>query len=379
MSNQKLTAFIPIFTLTFPAATGLAAQATTSDFGALADGTPIRAVELSNRNGMSARVITLGATLQALVVPDAGGERADVVLGYDEPQQYLDEPQFFGATVGRYANRIAHGRFKLDGETYQLPVNDGQNHLHGGPRGLDKVVWTLAEAESGSPARAVLTYVSPDGDMGYPGRLEITAIYSLDDDNALAIEYRARTDAPTIVNVTNHSYFNLGGATGDESVMDHLLTLHADRFTPVDATLIPTGEKRPVAGTPFDFRTVKPIGRDIREGEDEQLAFGRGYDHNYIVNGTPGELRPAARLEDPASGRAMELLVTAPGVQFYSGNFLDGTTIGKGGRIYRQGDALCLEPQVFPDSPNRPKFPSARLDPGETYTNTMVLRFSTVE
>ncbi|HLT91018.1 MAG TPA: aldose epimerase family protein [Woeseiaceae bacterium] len=379
MKKQLLTAFTVIPLLTHPAASALAAQATTSAFGTLADGTPIAAVELTNAQGFMARVITLGATLQALSVPDARGQSADIVLGYDEAQQYLDQPQYFGATVGRYANRIAKGRFTLDGRTYALPLNDGPNHLHGGPQGLDKVVWTLAEAESGSPARAVFTYVSPDGDQGYPGRLELTAIYELSDDGELGIEYRATTDAPTIVNVTNHSYFNLAGATGDESVMGHRLTLFADRYTPVDATLIPTGEMRPVAGTPFDFREPKPIGRDVNAGEDEQVRFGRGYDHNFIVNGEPGELRPAARLEDPGTGRIMELLVTAPGVQFYSGNFIDGTTVGKGGRIYRQGDGLCLEPQVFPDSPNHPEFPSARLDPGETYVNRMVLRFTTVK
>ncbi|MGH8222943.1 MAG: aldose epimerase family protein [Woeseiaceae bacterium] len=355
----------------------MAAKATRGDFGALADGMRIEAVELSNSRGMSARIITLGATLQSLSVPDARGGSADVVLGYDDAQRYLDDPQYFGATVGRYANRIANGRFTLDGKEYALARNDGQNHLHGGLAGLDKVVWTLAEAESGSPARAVFTYVSPDGDQGYPGTLELTAIYSLSDDNELTIEYRATTDAPTVVNVTNHSYFNLAGAAGDANVMDHRLTLFADRFTPVDAALIPTGERRKVAGAPFDFRKPKPIGRDIREGESEQIRFGRGYDHNFIVNGKAGELRPAARLEEPVSGRTMELLVTAPGVQFYSGNFLDGTNAGKSGRVYRQGDGLCLEPQVFPDSPNRPAFPSARLDPGDTYVNRMVLEFST--
>jgi aldose 1-epimerase len=379
MQKQTLAAFIVSAALSHPAASAFAAEAQAGDFGALADGTRIEAVELTNRHGVSARIMTLGATLQALSVPDANGASADVVLGYDEPQQYLDQPQYFGASVGRYANRIAHGRFTLDGKDFELPVNDGPNHLHGGPRGFDKVVWTLGKAESGSPARAVFTYVSPDGEQGYPGRLEVTAIYSLSDDNELAIEYRAVTDAPTIVNVTNHSYFNLAGATGDESILDHLLTLFADRFTPVDATLIPTGERRAVAGTPFDFREAKRIGSDIRDGESEQLRFGRGYDHNFIVNGEAGELRPAARLVDPGSGRVMELLVTAPGVQFYSGNFLDGTTVGKGGRIYRQGDALCLEPQVFPDAPNHADFPSARLDPGDTYVNRMVLRFSTAE
>lgn len=377
MQKQLLIVTTVVYALVFSASTALAARATTSDFGALADGTRITAVELSNSRGMSARIITLGATLQALDVPDAEGRTADVVLGYDDPQQYLDDPQYFGATVGRYANRIAKGRFTLDGREYALPVNDGANHLHGGPRGLDKVVWTLAEAESGSPARAVLTYTSPDGEMGYPGTLELTAIYSLGDDNALTIEYRATTDAPTIVNVTNHAYFNLAGAAGDESVMDHRLTLFADRFTPVDGTLIPTGERRDVAGTPFDFRSAKAIGRDVNDGKSEQIRIARGYDHNFIVNGEPGRLRRAARLEDPDSGRVMELSVTAPGVQFYSGNFLDGKTVGKGGRVYRQGDGLCLEPQVFPDSPNHPDFPSARLDPGETYANRMVLEFST--
>lgn len=379
MQKQTLAAFIVSAALSHPAASAFAAEAQTGDFGTLADGTRIEAVELTNRHGVSARIITLGATLQSLRVPDAHGASADVVLGYDEPQQYLDQPQYFGASVGRYANRIAHGRFTLDGKDFELPVNDGPNHLHGGPRGFDKAVWTLAKAESGSPARAVFTYVSPDGEQGYPGRLEVTAIYTLSEDNELAIEYRAVTDAPTIVNVTNHSYFNLAGASGDQSILDHLLTLFADRFTPVDATLIPTGERRAVAGTPFDFREAKRIGSDIRDGESEQLRFGRGYDHNFIVNGEAGELRPAARLVDPGSGRVMELLVTAPGVQFYSGNFLDGTTVGKGGRIYRQGDALCLEPQVFPDAPNHADFPSARLDPGDTYVNRMVLRFSTAE
>jgi aldose 1-epimerase len=361
----------------FAAASAPAAEGRRIDFGALDDGTRIAAVELSNSRGLSARIITLGATVQALSVPDRNGVSEDIVLGYRSAQDYLDEPQYFGATVGRYANRIAGGRFSLDGQEYVLPVNDGRNHLHGGPKGLDKVVWTLESVEQGSPARAVFRYRSPDGDAGYPGALDVTAIYSLDDRNELTIEYRATTDKPTIANITNHSYFNLAGEAVDTTVMDHLLTLEAERFTPVDATLIPTGEQRAVAGTPFDFRSPKPIGRDVRDAASEQMRFGRGYDHNFIVNGEPGKLRLAAKLEDPGSGRVMELLVTAPGVQFYSGNFLNGTTVGKSGRIYRQGDALCLEPQFFPDSPNHPEFPSARLDPGETYVNKMVFRFST--
>lgn len=354
-----------------------AAEGKRMDFGELDDGTRIEAVELSNGRGVSARVITLGATVQALSVPDRDGNSADIVLGYASPRQYLKDPQYFGATVGRYANRIKEGRFTLEGVEYRLPTNDGPNHLHGGPSGLDKVVWTLDSVESGSPARAVLTCVSPDGDGGYPGTLEVTAIYSLGDPNDLTVEYRATTDKPTIVNVTNHSYFNLAGEAGNATVMAQRLRLFADRFTPVDATLIPTGERRDVVGTPFDFREPKPIGRDIRDGSSRQIVFGRGYDHNFIVNGEAGTLRAAATIEDPVSGRVLELLVTAPGVQVYSGNGLDATTVGKSGRVYRPGDALCLEPQVFPDSPNQPDFPSARLDPGETYINKMVFRFST--
>jgi aldose 1-epimerase len=362
---------------TWAAALACAAEVERIDFGALDDGTRIEAVELSNSHGMSVRILTLGATLQSLSVPDRNGESEDIVLGYRSAQDYLDEPQYFGATVGRYANRLGGGRFSLDGKEYALPTNDGKNHLHGGPKGLDKVVWTLQSVEEGVPARAVFTYRSLDGDGGYPGTLDVTAIYSLGDDNELTIEYRAATDKSTIVNITNHSYFNLAGEAGNATIMDHLLTLVADRFTPVDATLIPTGEQRAVAGTPFDFRKAKPIGRDLRDAASEQIRFGRGYDHNFIVNGKPGRLRLGARLEDPESGRVMELRMTAPGVQFYSGNFLDGTTAGKSGRMHRQGDALCLEPQVFPDSPNHPDFPSARLDPGETYLNKMVFRFST--
>jgi len=365
--------------LTLPIASAAGAEATRMAFGKLEDGTGIEAIELSNDHGVSARVITLGATLQSLSVPDRDGRSDDIVLGYSTAKEYLAEPQYFGATVGRYANRIAAGRFTLDGKQYVLPTNDGENHLHGGPRGLDKVVWKVQPVSSGSPASVTLSYVSPDGDGGYPGTLDITVVYSLNDNNELAIEYRATTDKPTIVNITNHAYFNLAGEAGDSDVMDHRLMLFADQYTPVNATLIPTGELRKVAGTAFDFRKAHAIGDRIRDGSDEQIRFGRGYDHNFVVNGSAGALRPGVRVEDPQSGRVMEVLTTAPGVQFYSGNFLDGTTVGKSGRVYRQGDAFCLEPQVFPDSPNKPDFPSARLDPGETYVNRMVFRFSTVD
>ena len=360
----------------FASSLAIAAEARRAQFGQLADGTRIEAVELSNAAGISARIITVGAALQALNVPDRHGTSADVVLGYATAAEYLAKPQYFGATVGRYANRIAGGRFTLDGKDYVLATNDGPNHLHGGLRGLDKVVWKIESVSSGSPARAVLTHSSPDGDGGYPGVLKITATYVLDDKNELGIEYRATTDKPTIVNITNHSFFNLAGASGAADVMNHRLTLFADAYTPVDKTLIPTGERRAVKGTPFDFRQPEAIGRRIRDGRDEQIRFGRGYDHNFILNGAAGTLRTAARLEDPDSGRVMDMLTSAAAVQFYSGNFLDGTVVGKGNRVYRQGDALCLEPQVFPDAPHHPDFPSARLDPGQVYSNRIVLRFS---
>ncbi|WP_159714267.1 aldose epimerase family protein [Sphingomonas sp. AX6] len=352
----------------------LAGTAVRSSFGALSDGTAIEKVELTNASGTKAVVMTLGASLQALHVADHAGTLADVVLGYDSAQEYLDQPQYFGATVGRYANRIAGATFDLDGTTHRLEANDGVNHLHGGVRGFDKRVWTIRSVESGPTARVVLEYVSADGEGGYPGALTVTATYALSDSNELTIDYRATTTRRTIVNITNHSFFNLAGK-GD--VMAQRLTLNAARYTPVNDTLIPTGTLAPVDGTPFDFRRSAAIGSRIRQGEDAQLRIGHGYDHNYVIDGAIGTLRPAAKLEDPGSGRVMELLTTAPGVQFYSGNFLDASVTGKGGWIYRQGDGLCLEPQIFPDAPNQSAFPSARLDPGQTYSNRMVLRFST--
>lgn len=357
----------------------MAAEARRAAFGVLSDGRKVEAVELVNANGMSARVLTLGATLQALSVRDRAGKSADIVLGYDTAAEYLAKPQFFGVTVGRYANRIAKGKFTFDGKTYTLAVNDGPNHLHGGKVGFDKVLWTIDSVKSGSPASVVMSYTSPDGEEGFPGTLKVRATYSLSDDDELTIDYQATTDKPTIVNITNHAYFNLAGEGSNSDILGHRLMLAADAFTPVDSTLIPTGEIKPVAGTPFDFRKPMQIGARIRDGRDQQLRFGRGYDHNFVVNGAAGTLRLAARVEDPSSGRVMELLTTAPGVQFYSGNFLDGTSVGKSGLIYRQSDALCLEPQVFPDAPNQPGFPSARLDPGQTYNNSMVFRFSTVK
>ena len=310
-------------------------------------------------------------------MPDRTGKSGDIVLGFATPQAYLDHPSYFGATVGRFANRIAHATFTLDGQRYHVPANDGPNSLHGGDKGFDKRVWTIAHVESGPTASVTLTYLSPDGEEGYPGALKVEAVYALSDKGELSVEYRATTDKPTVVNISNHSYFNLSGEASGESVMGERLTIHADAYTPVNATLIPTGERRPVAGTAFDFRTPTPIGRHIRDGREPQLLAGKGIDHNFVLNGPSGTMRPIARVEDPKSGRVMEILSAQPGLQFYSGNFLDGTIVGKGGRIYRQGDAFVMEPQLFPDAPNQPGFPSARLDPGQTYVNRIVYRFST--
>jgi len=352
-----------------------AATATRGAFGALSDGTKVEAVTLTNGAGMSAKIMTLGATLQSLIVPDKAGHKDDVVLGYDTAQEYLTRPNFFGASVGRYANRIAKGKFALDGKTYTLATNDGPNSLHGGTKGFDKRMWKIDSVSNGPEAKVVLSYVSADGEEGFPGEMKVTATYSLNEQNELKLEYRATTSKPTVLNLTNHSYFNLSGNDARD-VMGNLVTLHAARYTPVDATLIPTGERRAVAGSPFDFRAPHRVGDRIRDAKDQQIRFGRGYDHNFIVDGNAGTLRPAAVVQDPASGRTMEMSVTAPGIQFYTGNFMDGTFFGKSSRAYRQGDAICLEPGVFPDSPNHADFPTARLNPGQSYVNTMVYKFS---
>ena len=351
-------------------------KATREPFGTLDDGTVVEAVTLANEGGVTARVITLGATLQALMIPDRDGAFADVVLGYDSPEEYRRGSAFFGASIGRYANRIARGRFTLDGVAYQLPVNDPPNCLHGGDCGFDKGLWTIESTSDGPPASVVLRYRSADGEAGFPGNLDATATFSLDAQNQLSIDYEALTDAPTIVNLTNHSYFNLGGAASGRSALDAVLTLHAERYTPVDATMIPTGAVDPVAGTPFDFREAHRISARVRDGSCEQLRFAGGYDHNFVIDGSPGTLRPAARLIDEQSGRALDILTSAPGMQFYSGNSLDGTITGKGGELYRQGDGVAFEAQGFPDSPNQPDFPSKRLDPGDQYRNRIVYSFS---
>lgn len=355
-----------------------AASAVRSDFGTMPDGRKVAEVTLDNGRGVTAQVIALGASLHSLKVPDRDGHAANIVLGYAGLDAYLAKPQYFGATVGRYANRIATGRFTLDGHTYQVPVNDGANSLHGGTRGFDKVLWTVADVKhDASQASVTLRYISPDGDMGYPGKLTVTAVYTLDAHDRLSIDYSATTDKPTIVNLSNHTYWNLAGE-GSGSVMGQRLTIPAQSYLPVDAGSIPTGKFTDVAGTAFDFRQAKPIGRDIRDGSDPQLLIGHGYDHNWVISRHASAApRMVARMEDPESGRVLTLNSAQPGLQFYSGNFLDGTSVGTSGKVYRQGDAFVLEPQLFPDTPNQPDFGSARLAPGQTYHNLIVYQFST--
>jgi len=365
------------------AAVGLAAPAAAADAvreqaGRLADGSPIEAVTLSNARGIEARVITYGATLQSLVAPDRNGVRAEVTLGFDTAEEYESKPSYYGVTVGRYANRIAGGRFTLDGTVYQLPQNNNGNSLHGGTEGFDKRNWRIVSVSSGPTASVVMALTSPDGDQGYPGKLEVTVTYSLDDGGDLTIAFDAATDKPTVVNLTNHALFNLAGDGAPEETSRHMLTIPASAYTPVSETLIPTGELRPVAGTVFDFRTPRLIALGLRDGRDQQIVYGRGYDHNFALDkGQTAEPQLAARLEDPVSGRVLEVLSTEPGLQFYTGNFLDGTSAGRSGRMYRMGDGIALEPQKFPDAPNQPGFASARVDPGKPYRHVMIYRLST--
>ena len=355
-----------------------AAEASRGNFGTLPDGRDVAQITLSNAHGISATIVAYGAALHSVILPDRNGRRADVALDYPTIAQTLAQPQYLGATVGRYANRVAKGRFTLDGKSYQLPINNGVNALHGGIVGFDKVLWSVVDVRSGTTASVTLRHVSADGDQGYPGTVTAEATYSLDDSNALTIEYRATTDRTTIVNITNHAYWNLSGEGSANGAMGTLLTIPADTYLPTDKGAIPTGVFAPVAGTAFDFRTPRVIAERLRDGNDQQLAFGRGYDHNFVVKRTvTNDQHLMARAYDPSSGRGFELWSNQPGVQFYSGNFLDGTTTGKSRHIYREGDAFALEPQIFPDTPNQPAFGSARLEPGQVYRNVMTYRFTT--
>ncbi len=354
-----------------------AATAQRSAFGTLADGTAVEAVTLTGTNGVKARIITLGATLQALDVPDRDGKIADVTLGYDDLASYVSNPIYWGQTIGRYANRIAGGKFTLDGKPYQLAQNDKTNSLHGGKEGFDKRVWRVVEVKGGLVASVTLAMTSPAGDQGYPGKLDVTVTYALDDKGSLTIDMDAKSDAPTIVNLTNHAIFNMAGEGAPGGILKHKLTIPAARYTPVSELLIPTGELKPVAGSVFDFTQGRVIEDGIRDGRDPQIVVGRGYDHNFVLDaGKTAQPKLAARLEDPASGRVLEVLTDQPGVQVYTGNFLDGTFIGKNRHVYRMGDGIAMEPQVFPDTPNQPAFGSARVEPGKPYHHRMILRVS---
>jgi aldose 1-epimerase len=348
-----------------------------SDFGKTSDGASVSRYVLTNRQGVEAVVITYGATLVSLKVPDRAGKSADVVLGYDTLEGYEQGKSYFGGTIGRYGNRIAHGEFTLDGTTFHLPKNDGPNSLHGGTVGFNKRIWAGVDRSRADAEVLELSYTSAAGEEGYPGTLKVKVTYTLPAEaNELRIDYTATTDKDTVINLTNHSYFNLSGDASRE-IVDHQLLLRAQQFTPVDATLIPTGELRAVRGTPFDFTKPAAIGERIHQ-DDEQLKFGKGYDHNWALERTKKVgLELAAEVLEPTSGRVLEVLTTEPGIQFYSGNFLDGTAKGKGGQLYAHRTGLCLETQHFPDSPNHPGFPSTVLKPGETYRSSTVLRFST--
>ena len=344
-------------------------------FGTLASGEAVHAVTLTNAAGMSVRIISYGAAIQSVCVPDANGNFADVTTGYADIAEYVAQRQYFGATVGRVANRIAGARFELDGKVYSVPANDGTHSLHGGDVGFDKVNWTITACDE-EALSVTLSHMSPDGDQGYPGMLTVTATYQLHPDNALSAHYQAVTDAPTCVNLTNHAYWHLGCEGAAYDAMDHVLTIAAEQYLPVDATLIPTGERRSVAGTAFDFREPIPISKYVRSNTEIQLTHGGGYDHNWIIDeAVASEPRYMAHLEDPVSGRTMTLLSNRPGLQFYSGNFFDGTTSGKSGKSYGIGDAIALEPQMFPDAVNQPSFASVVLRPGQIYANMIMWRF----
>jgi len=341
-------------------------------FGQTKDGTPAYLFTLRNAQGAEARISNYGGLVVSLKVPDKHGKLGDVVLGYDKLSDYIKDTPYFGALIGRYGNRIAKGKFVLDGKEYTLATNNYPNALHGGIKGFDKVVWEPTFLVSKEGPALKLKYLSKDGEEGYPGNLSVTAVYTLTDDNALKLEFTATADQDTVVNLTHHSYFNLAGR---DSILNHVVMIPADKYTPVDGTLIPTGELAPVEGTPFDFRTPTAIGARINQ-DNEQLKFGKGYDHNWVINKPPGQYGLMARVTEPTTGRVMEVYSDEPGLQFYSGNFLDGTITGKGGWVYQFRNGFCMEPQHYPDSPNKPEFPSVVLKPGQTFHNVIVYKFS---
>ena len=359
----------------------VAAMAVThASFGHMPDGTAVDLFTLTNPSGMEVRVMTYGAVIVSIKTPDRHGRVDDLVTGFDALEGYLTRSRFFGAVAGRYANRIANARFSLDGHTYELAANNGKNHLHGGVRGFDKVVWRGSSFARDGNVGVVLTHTSPDGDQGYPGTLNASVTYTVTPRNDLIVDYAATTDQATPINLTNHSYFNLAG-DGRGDILNHVLTIDADRYTPTDETQIPTGELALVEGTPFDFRQPTPIGARI-DADNEQIRRGHGYDHNFVLNGwTAGargvndQPRHAARVTDPSSGRTLDVATTEPGLQLYTGNNLDGTAVGKNGHVYGRRTSLCLETQHFPDSPNHPSFPSTILRPGVQFRSRTVFTF----
>ena len=363
--------------LSVGAAPALAAEATQQSAGTLADGTEVTEITLTGENGVSVSILTLGATLHEFMVPDREGNVADIAVSYGEVSDYEKAPNYWGATIGRYANRIGGGTFTLDGKTYQLTQNDSANSLHGGGSAWDVRNWTVESVESGPNASVRLTLQSPDGENGYPGAVNAAVTYFLDDAGSLRIEFDATTNKPTIINMTNHALFNMAGEGAPEGAMGNVLTIPASHYTPVNENLIPTGELRPVEGSVFDFRAGKPLHDGLRDGTNPQIVVGRGFDHNFALDkGVTAEPEMAARLEDPASGRVLEVLTTEPGLQLYTGNFLDGTYIGKNSHVYRMGDGIALEPQKFPNAPNQPEFVSPRVDPGKPYRHVMIYRVS---
>jgi aldose 1-epimerase len=373
-NSLKILLAFTLFLLVISPTLAADASITKAAYGTTADGKAVAEYTLTNASGAEVKIITYGGIITSLRVPDRNGNFDNIVLGFNKLSDYETKNPYFGALIGRYGNRIANATFTLDGTDYTLAANNGVNSLHGGNKGFDKVVWAANEVPGDADVGLELSYLSPDAEEGYPGNLSVTVVYTLTADNSIKIDYTATTDKATVVNLTHHSYFNLGG-NGSGPIYNEILQINADQYTPVDATLIPTGELADVTGTPFDFREPKTIGAGIRSG-DEQVVLGRGYDHNFVLNRADiTSLEKAAYLYDPATGRGMEVWTTEPGLQFYTGNFLDGTLVGSSGGMYRQGEGLCLETQHFPDSPNQADFPSTELKPEDTYHTMTVYKF----
>jgi aldose 1-epimerase len=372
-SIQKLSSALLLLTVIICSATSIDAQIKKESFGKTPEGESVDLYTLTNRHGMEATITNYGGIVVTLKTPDRSGKFEDIVLGFNDLDTYLKGHPYFGTLIGRYGNRIAKGRFKLNGTEYKLAVNNGENHLHGGIKGFDKVVWQAKAARTPGGPSLVLTYLSKDGEEGYPGNLRVRVVYTVTNNNELKIDYSASTDRNTVTNLTHHSYFNLAGE-GNGDILNHQVVLNASRFTPTDAGSIPTGELKSVRNTPFDFLRSTAIGARINQ-DDEQLKFGSGYDHNWVVNGRAG-MRRAATVYEPTTGRVMEVWSTEPGIQFYTGNFLDGTLTGKAGKVYQKRSGFCLETQHYPDSPNQPSFPTTTLKKGTTYRSSTIYRFS---